>query len=136
MPPSPASAVLNEAAAAERPPARLGEGRAGGAASAGLPPKLERSLDELVAQLRLQNRQAELQPEFSKSNVAALILQILAAAALLKGIYAYVSAPMTFKVGNDLFIAEMAHLAALLWVMVAAVLQGMVIALLLRLRNR
>ena len=58
--------------------------------------KLERSLDELVIQLRQQNRNADLMPEFTMTKLVAMILQFLAVVALIAGLYAMFSSPATF----------------------------------------
>jgi D,D-heptose 1,7-bisphosphate phosphatase len=98
--------------------------------------RLEKSLDELIAQLRLQQRQTDLQEDFSYAKLGALILQILAAGALILGMKAYVTAPVTFKTWEDFFPAQFAYLGAIFWIMVAVALQGMVLALLVRARNK
>ena len=49
-------------------------------------PKIEKALEELVVQLRHQNRQSDM-PEFSLARLAAVIVQILALLMLFVGLY-------------------------------------------------
>ena len=97
---------------------------------------LEQRLDELVVQLRLQNRNAFLRPDFSFSNMAALILQVFAIVAVVIGLAKYMSAPATFATVQDTQFALLAHLAAVFWVMAAVFVQGMVGALLIYARHK
>ncbi len=48
--------------------------------------RLQKSLDDLVSQLRLQNRNAELDPDFSISRLAGLIVQVIAAIVFIVGL--------------------------------------------------
>lgn len=107
---------------------------AAGAAPAGH--HLEKQLEELVTHLRHQSRNADLHPDFSFSSIAVLILQILAFAALLLGLFRFFSAPATFT--NDLATAKaiIAVLNSIFWLLAAATLQGTVIALLLHSRHK
>ncbi|HVS71614.1 MAG TPA: HAD family hydrolase [Phycisphaerae bacterium] len=57
--------------------------------------KLTRTLDDLVAQLRHQNRQADLEPDFSLAKLAALIVQIIALVVFVIGLYMLVAAGVT-----------------------------------------
>ncbi|HVX83819.1 MAG TPA: HAD family hydrolase [Phycisphaerae bacterium] len=59
--------------------------------------KLTRTLDDLVAQLRQQNRHADLEPEFSLARLAALIVQIIALVVFVIGLYMLVTAGVTLK---------------------------------------
>ena len=100
-------------------------------------PQLEQKLDELVVQLRQQNRNAELRPDFSFSAMAAIILQAFAVIALVVGLANYFTAKATYtKLPDDYFIALITHLSAATWVLVAMVIEGMVIALQLHNRRR
>lgn len=129
---SPASGVLNE---------EMRE-KAGARPVTGAPvvgsSKTERLLEELVVQLRQQNRHAELHPEFSRSDMAALILQILAATALVLGVVKFVNAPVTFtnNFWPEYFLGQFARQDALIWGVIAMVLQGMVLALVVRKRRK
>ncbi len=95
------------------------------------PVRLEKQLEELVTQMRQQNRHADLHPEFSLSNIAALILQILAFAAFILGCFRFFTAQGNFKNPADLGVAVLSSVNAVFWLLAAAVLQGSVIALLL-----
>ncbi len=100
--------------------------------------KLEHSLEELIVLLRNQARNADLHPDFSYSNMGALILQIFAIASLSIGLYRYFAAPTSFVL-NDwtaFYHAQLAQTSAIIWATVALVFQGMVIALLVRARNK
>jgi D,D-heptose 1,7-bisphosphate phosphatase len=97
---------------------------------------LEQHLDELVVQLRLQNRNAYLRPDFSFSNMAALILQAFAIVSLIIGLAKYFTAPATFNGAQDTQFAILTQLAALLWVMAAVFVQGVVMALLVYARHK
>ncbi len=93
--------------------------------------KLERSLEELVVQIRQQNRSAELLPEFTMTKLAAMILQILAVIALGAGLYAMFTSPATFSDNLAFAKAVNALQRSAVWTTSAMMLQGGVIALLL-----
>jgi D,D-heptose 1,7-bisphosphate phosphatase len=98
--------------------------------------KLERSLDELVIQLRQQNRNADLMPEFTMTKLTAMILQILAVVALIAGLYAMFSSPATFPDNLAFAKAVNSLQRAAVWTTTAVTLQGAVIALLLYARRK
>ena len=98
--------------------------------------QLERHLDELVVQLRMKNRSDFLRPEFSLSNMAALILQVFALVAMVIGLARFFTAPATFTTPQDTQFALLSHLAALFWVMAAVFMQGTVAALLMYARYK
>jgi D,D-heptose 1,7-bisphosphate phosphatase len=93
--------------------------------------KLERSLEELVIQLRQQNRNADLLPEFTMTKLVAMVFQILAVLALIAGLYQMFSSPATFPQNIDFAKAVNALQRAAVWTTSAVMLQGAVIALLL-----
>jgi len=98
--------------------------------------QLERHLDELVMQMRQQTRNEFLRPDFSFSNMAALILQVFAIVALIIGMAKYFTSPATFTTPQDTQFALMSHMAALFWVMAAVFMQGVVGSLLLYSRHK
>jgi histidinol phosphatase-like enzyme len=119
------------------PAATPGAAAAGGAVAwGGGTETLERRLDELVVQLRQQNRNADLRPEFSAAKLGAMILQAVAVVALIIGLANHFTARATFIKPEDQFMAQQAHDAAIMWVMAAVAVQGMVIALLLIARQK
>jgi D-glycero-D-manno-heptose 1,7-bisphosphate phosphatase len=98
--------------------------------------RLEKSLEDLVAQLRHQNRNAEAPPDFSIGRLAALLVQVFAILALITGIYDMVTAKATWKDWTEVAITVTTLQHATIWVIVAVVLQAMVVALLRQSRNR
>jgi D-glycero-D-manno-heptose 1,7-bisphosphate phosphatase len=139
---SPASAVLAEESRADRlaHPQAVPAHPTQPAATSPLagPTRLERSLDELIIQIRHQNRNADLREDFSGSDMLALLLQILAAGALIVGVAKFVRAPVNFSQNYwpEYFTAQMAREEALMWALIAIALQGAVIALLVRKRRK
>jgi D-glycero-D-manno-heptose 1,7-bisphosphate phosphatase len=97
---------------------------------------LEKSLDDLVIQLRQQNRNADLRPDFSYSSIAALLCQLAAAAALLVGMITFFNRTHSLASQADLENAIRSLLAAIVWVGTAVFFQGAVIALLLYSRHK
>ncbi len=102
----------------------------------GMGGRLEQRLEELVAHFHRQQRQADMPEDFSYLNIGAMILQVLAVVALVLGIHAFVAAPISYKDWTDFFRAEFALHAAVIWLLVGVILQGMVIALMLRARKK
>jgi D-glycero-D-manno-heptose 1,7-bisphosphate phosphatase len=106
------------------------------------PSRTDRLLEELIAQLRQQNRHAELREDFSRGDMGLVLLQLLAAASLIVALAKFIRAPVSFRNGtwgdffSDFFLAHFARQEALFWATAAVVFQGMVIALLLRNRRR
>ncbi len=98
--------------------------------------KLERSLDDLIIQIRQQNRSNDLMPEFSMGKLAAMIVQIVALIALFAGLYAMFTAPATFPDYAAVVRAQTALQRATVWTTAAVVLQGVVISLLLYSRRK
>ncbi len=99
-------------------------------------PKLEKTLDDLVIQLRQQNRNADLLPEFTMTKLSAMILQIIAIIALLVGLFTMLSAPATFTYQLDAAKAIIALQRANIWITLSVMFQGAVIALLLLARKK
>lgn len=97
---------------------------------------MEKSLEELVIQLRQQNRNADLRPDFSYSSIAALLCQLAAGAALLVGMLTFFNRTHSLASQADLENAIRSLLAAIVWVGVAVFFQGAVIALLLYSRHK
>jgi hypothetical protein len=129
--------MLNEQEVADRVAERLVRLLpAGGSPGVGPGTNVERSLEELVALLRQQQRQSTLQEDFSYAKLGALILQVLVVGAVLLGLKSYVTAPVTYKEWSDYFAADFAHLGAVVWLLIAVTLQGMVLALLVRTRTK
>ncbi|HVT83426.1 MAG TPA: hypothetical protein VHM90_22485, partial [Phycisphaerae bacterium] len=99
-------------------------------------PALERSLEELVVQLRQQNRAADLHPDFSYSSIGALLCQIFAVIAFLIAIPTCFTRTMSMDKPADVNAAYLALFSALFWIGVAAFFQGTTIALLIYGRNK
>ncbi len=97
---------------------------------------LERNLDELVIQMRQQNRNADLRPDFSLGNMGALILQVMALVTLAIGLFKLITQQATFKTQADYDLTVLSNLQAIAWIAVAAVLQGIVIAILVHARQK
>jgi len=97
---------------------------------------LERQIEELVIQLRQQNRNAEMIGDFSVSKFAALVLQFLTAAALIVGLAKLFTQKVSYATYADIEMAVLGNLTAVTWVLVAVVLQGAVIALLVYSRQK
>jgi histidinol-phosphate phosphatase family protein len=143
-PPPPPPPPLDEAALADRLAERLARPMAGSpiAAAATAAPgpadtaTLEKHLDELVVQLRQQNRNADLRPDFSLSHIIILIVECFAVVAMVIGFFKYFTMNLTYKTAQDLQFASMSHLQALIWIMAAVFFQGIVIALLVYSRNK
>ena len=95
-------------------------------------PKIEKALEELVVQLRHQNRQSDM-PEFSLARLAAVIVQILALLMLFVGLYSAVSTPATI---DKWYPSVLGLLRALAWLIGSVTLQGIVIALLMQSRSK
>jgi D-glycero-D-manno-heptose 1,7-bisphosphate phosphatase len=131
---SPASTALEDTALADKIAQQLAK-HPGLLQPAGSS-KIERSLDELVIQLRQQNRNAELMPEFTMTKLAAMILQILAVIALIAGLYDMLASPATFPQNIDFAKAVNGLQRAAVWTTSAVMLQGAVIALLLYARRK
>lgn len=93
-------------------------------------------LDELVVQLRQQNRNAELRPDFSFSNMATLVAQGFGLVFLILGIGKYFTMKVSYATAQDVQFALMAHLQAIYWVVAAVFMQGIVIALLIYNRGK
>ena len=98
--------------------------------------RLERHLEELVTHLRHQVRNADLHPDFSFSSIVAMILQFLALAAFLLGLFRFFHTPATFTSAADIAAANLSILDAVFWLLAAITLQGTVIALLLHARHK
>ena len=101
-----------------------------------MPMSLEHKLDELVTQLRQQNRNAELHPEFSLGNMAALIVQCLALGMFVLGMAKLIMLSATFANAEDILKAMLGALQAIAWLCGGGVLQGVVVALLVHVRQR
>jgi D,D-heptose 1,7-bisphosphate phosphatase len=97
---------------------------------------LERNLDELLIQLRQQSRNADLRPDFSLSNMGALILQFLALATLGLGLVKLITQRATFTTQADYDLTVLSNLQAIAWITVAMVLQGIVIAIVVHARQK
>jgi hypothetical protein len=101
---------------------------------------LEQRLDELIVLLRQQNRNAELQSDFSLRHIAALVVQILALFSFAIGFFKYMTMNVTYHAGQNLaaqdFLNTQIHLQALIWIVFAAFLQGLVVAILLYARQK
>ena len=112
----------------EHPPALIG---------ANVPTsQLERGIEELVIQLRQQNRNADMRPDFSLGNMAAIIVQFLGLAMLGVGLAKLLTLKATFTVPNDLQMAILGALQAIAWIVGAVVMQGIVVALLIHTRQK
>jgi len=98
--------------------------------------RLEKSLEDLVTQLRQQSRNAEAPPDFSIGRLAALIIQVFAILCLIVGIYDMVTAKATWKDWSEVAVTVTTLQHATIWVIVAVVLQAMVLVLLRQSRNR
>ena len=94
--------------------------------------KIDKALEELVVQLRQQNRQADM-PEFSLSRLAAMIVQVLVILLLLVGMYTALTAPIE---PANWYRAVTTLLRATAWLLAAVTLQGIVLALLLQSRSK
>ena len=125
----PKSGTTNDAAKAGTP----NEAPKGGAPNA---LSLERNLDELVIQLRQQNRNAQLRPDFSFSHVMVLIVQAFAIVTLVIGFFKYFTMRTALSTAQDIQLASLTQTQALLWVMIAVFLQGVVVALLVYTRSK
>ncbi len=102
-----------------------------------LPPShLEKSLEDLVIQLRNQNRNADMQPDFSFSTIAAIICQLFAVAAFLIGFFTYFTRTHSLASSLDAETALQSLLGAIVWMGGALFLQGLVITLLIHARNK
>jgi histidinol-phosphate phosphatase family protein len=103
-------------------------------------PTLEQRLDELIVYLRQQNRNADLQSDFSLRHIAALVVQVLALFSFAIGFFKYMTMNVTYHAGENLaaqdFLNTQAHLQALIWIVFATFLQGLVVALLLYARQK
>jgi hypothetical protein len=97
---------------------------------------IERQLEELVIQLRHQNRNAEMHGDFPKSKFAALIVQFMAAAALFVGMSKVFTQKLSYATYADIEMAVLGNLQAIAWLLAAVVLQGLVIALLVHARQK
>ena len=97
---------------------------------------IEKHLDELVVQLRQQNRNAELRPDFSMSHIILLIVEAFALLAMVIGFFKYFTMNLTYKTAQDMQFASLSHLQALIWIAAAVFLQSAVIAILVYARNK
>ena len=86
--------------------------------------RIEKSLEDLVAQLRTQNRAAEAPPDFSGMKFAGIIVQIFALLALAAGLYGAMNAKATWKDTYDVIVTGAALLRGIIWLLTALVLQG------------
>jgi hypothetical protein len=125
IPPAPARPAADPVRRESEPPSPL----------AGMT-SLERNLDELLIQLRQQNRNADLRPDFSLSNMGALILQFLALATLGLGLVKLITQRATFATQADYDLTVLSNLQAIAWISVALVLQGIVIAIVVHARQK
>ncbi len=96
----------------------------------------EKNLDELVAQLRLQNRNAELRPDFSMAHILVMIAQAGALIAMVIGFFKYFTMNVTYKSAADAYWAVVPHLQALIWILAAVFMQGVVVAILVYARGK
>jgi lysylphosphatidylglycerol synthetase-like protein (DUF2156 family) len=135
---------LDEAALAERRAERLARQTPPPPSTADAPSTtppitsatIEKHLDELIVQLRQQNRNAELRPDFSLSHIIILIVECFAVVAMVIGFFKYFTMNLTYKTAQDWQFATMSHLQALIWIAAAVFLQGIVIAVLVYARDR
>jgi D,D-heptose 1,7-bisphosphate phosphatase len=128
-----ATTTVDESALAARVAERLGRSMASTQTTA-TNPKLEKALEELVLQLRHQNRQADM-AEFPLSHLAAIAVQAVAVLCLLAGMFTAIRAPVSLE-GVNWNVAVTALLRAVTWLLAAVMLQGGVIALLLHSRQK
>ncbi len=105
------------------------------AAAAPASGKIEKTLEELVVQLRHQNRNADM-PEFSMIRLVAIIVQVLAVLLFLVGMMQAIRAPETGKVDGWWYFSALSLYKAFAWLLGAIVLQGAVIAMLLQSRSK
>lgn len=123
-----AASAIDENSLAEKLMQRLNKNPL--SAQASVTPRVERALEDLVAQLRHQSRAADAPPDFATSKLVALIVQVLAVLALIAGLFDMAHAKSTWKDFNEAMVTLTMLLDAIVWVLVAVTLQGMVLALL------
>jgi D,D-heptose 1,7-bisphosphate phosphatase len=136
-PATPAAALADRAALVPAVPvlaASVPDTTTSPAPAGGIP--LEKQLDELVVQLRQQNRNANLRPDFSMSHIIVLIVQGFALVAMTIGFFKYFTIMATYKTAQDVQFAEMAQTQALIWILSAVFFQGVVLALLVYARQK
>ncbi|HUO06901.1 MAG TPA: HAD-IIIA family hydrolase [Phycisphaerae bacterium] len=85
--------------------------------------RLEKSIDDLVAQLRMQNRAAEAPADFSGVKFAAIIVQILVFLALATGLFDALSAKATWKDWSEVAVAFTTLQRGIIWLLIAVILQ-------------
>ncbi|MCL2648430.1 MAG: HAD family hydrolase [Phycisphaerales bacterium] len=91
--------------------------------------RLEKTIDDLVLQLRHQSRQAEMPRDFPKTRFAAIIVQVFAVLALIVGFYHLMTASASLK-GSDWHVAMSTLLRGAIWTLSAIFLQVLALTLL------
>jgi D-glycero-D-manno-heptose 1,7-bisphosphate phosphatase len=86
--------------------------------------RLEKALEDLVVQVRNQNRAAEAPPDFSGAKLAGVIVQVLALLALLAGLYGMLAAKATWKDNYEAVVSLTTLQRSTIWLLTAVMLQG------------
>ncbi|MGN6367300.1 MAG: D-glycero-alpha-D-manno-heptose-1,7-bisphosphate 7-phosphatase [Phycisphaerae bacterium] len=115
-------AGIDENSLVEKLAQRLGKVQPASASASSA--RLEKALEDLAAQLRLQNRAAEAPPDFSGTKFAGMIVQIFAFLALAAGLYGLMNAKAAWKDWSEVAVAFTTLQRAMIWVLTAIALQG------------
>jgi D-glycero-D-manno-heptose 1,7-bisphosphate phosphatase len=139
MPPSPPAADLTPSvdyASADRMAERLAKQFTASAQAAPGADKLHKAVEDLVAQLRLQNRNSELEPEFSGMRFAGLIVQVIAVIVFIVGLVFLLTAGVKLTDWPTVVSNITTLLRAMGFLLAALFLQAAAIAMLLISRQR